>query len=121
MAYFVIFEIPTFLLFSILVFSIYTFKRVAYRKAFFPQEQAKFILILGLPLVWSLWLIVTLVYSEVIVGLFFVCFFSFFIFFFFLLLLSHLFKQNTLFLKIYPISLSFISFSFFNKNIFLKK
>ena len=69
-AYFVVFEIPTFLLFSILVFSIYTFKRIVFRKGFFPQEQVKYILIFGWSFVWGLWLIVTLVYSESIVGLF---------------------------------------------------
>ena len=82
-AYFVIFEIPTFLLFSILVYAIYSFKRVVYKKGFFPKDKAKYILFIGLPLVWSLWLIVTLVYSEAIVGLFLILIFFILLYFFF--------------------------------------
>ena len=70
-AYFVVFEIPTFLLFSVLVYAIYAFKRIVYKKGFFPKDEAKKILIFGWIFVWGLWLIVTLVYSEAIVGLIF--------------------------------------------------
>mmetsp|Transcript_30414 Transcript_30414/g.47226 ORF Transcript_30414/g.47226 Transcript_30414/m.47226 type:complete len:540 (+) Transcript_30414:1054-2673(+) len=63
--HYVIFEIPTFLLFSVLIFMIYTFKRLVYKKGFFPGNPTP-ILYIGWPLVWGLWIIVTIVYSEVI-------------------------------------------------------
>ncbi len=65
---FIVFEIPTFLLFSALIASIYAWKVVAFRKSFFPSEANKYFAFLGLAFVWSLWIIVTVVYAEVILG-----------------------------------------------------
>eukprot|EP00009_Paramoeba_aestuarina_P000558 CAMPEP_0201517644 /NCGR_PEP_ID=MMETSP0161_2-20130828/8693_1 /ASSEMBLY_ACC=CAM_ASM_000251 /TAXON_ID=180227 /ORGANISM="Neoparamoeba aestuarina, Strain SoJaBio B1-5/56/2" /LENGTH=506 /DNA_ID=CAMNT_0047915201 /DNA_START=344 /DNA_END=1865 /DNA_ORIENTATION=+ len=68
LSYFVVFEIPTFVLFSLLIYMIYTFKRLVYKKGFFPDNPTP-ILIIGWTFVWSLWLVVTIVYSEVILEL----------------------------------------------------
>ena len=67
LSYFVVFEIPTFLLFSVLIFMIYSFKRLVYKRGFFPGNPTP-ILIIGWSIVWILWVIVTVVYSEVILG-----------------------------------------------------
>ena len=57
---------------------IYSFKRLVYKKGFFPGNPMP-ILYIGWPLVWALWVIVTIVYSEVILGLFFVFYISYLI------------------------------------------
>ena len=57
---------------------IYSFKRLVYKKGFFPGNPTP-ILYIGWPLVWALWVIVTIVYSEVILGLFFVFYISYLI------------------------------------------
>ena len=46
---------------------IYSFKKLVYKKGFFPGNPWP-ILAVGWPLVWGLWVIVTIVYSEVILG-----------------------------------------------------
>ena len=68
LAEFVIFEIPTFLLFSVVIISIYFWKRLSKKKQFFGGDNSKLrgAIFLGLVFVWSLWVIVTVVYSEVI-------------------------------------------------------
>ena len=68
LAEFVVFEIPTFLLFSVVIISIYFWKKLSSRKKFFSGDTSrlKFLIILGLVFVWSLWVIVTIVFSEVI-------------------------------------------------------
>lgn len=66
---FVVFEIPTFLLFSVLIFAIYSWKSVVYSKGFFPATTNKYIVIFGLAFVWSLWIVVTVVYAEVVLGM----------------------------------------------------
>ena len=76
LSYFVIFEIPTFILFSILIFMIFAFKKLVYKKGFFPGNPLP-ILFLGWPFVWGLWVLVTIVYSEVILGFFFLFLFLF--------------------------------------------
>ena len=48
---------------------IYAFKRMVYKKGFFPGNPTP-ILAIGWTLVWGMWLVVTVVYSEVILGLF---------------------------------------------------
>ena len=67
LAEFVVFEIPTFLLFSLVIVAIYFWKTVI-RKGFFEDNFNKHILIFGLIFVWSLWIIVTVVYAEVVLG-----------------------------------------------------
>ena len=42
LSYFVVFEIPTFILFSVLVYMIYSFKRLVYKKGFFPGKLYNF-------------------------------------------------------------------------------
>ena len=68
LAEFVVFEIPTFLLFSVVIASIFFWKRLASRSKFFGGDSAKLrgAIVLGLLLVWSLWVVVTIIYSEVI-------------------------------------------------------
>ena len=65
---FVFFEIPTFLLFSVVITSIFFWKKLTKRKKFFVGGLKKLrrVIFLGLVFVWSLWVIVTIVYSEVI-------------------------------------------------------
>ena len=36
---------------------------------FIPEKSNQYIIYIGFPVIWALWLIVTLVYSEVILGL----------------------------------------------------
>ena len=67
LSYFVIFEIPTFVLFSVLIFMIYSFKRLVYKRGFFPGNPTP-ILAIGWTFVWGMWMVVTIVYSEVILG-----------------------------------------------------
>ncbi len=83
------FEIPTFINFSILIAAIHGWKVVMYKKSFFPTSYAgyflflkiefayslwiflsanKYILIFGLSFVWSLWIVVTVIYAEVVLG-----------------------------------------------------
>ena len=69
LSYFVIFEIPTFILFSVLIFMIYSFKRLVYKRGFFPGNPTP-ILAIGWTFVWGMWVVVTIVYSEVILGFF---------------------------------------------------
>eukprot|EP00008_Paramoeba_atlantica_P010747 CAMPEP_0201480978 /NCGR_PEP_ID=MMETSP0151_2-20130828/5324_1 /ASSEMBLY_ACC=CAM_ASM_000257 /TAXON_ID=200890 /ORGANISM="Paramoeba atlantica, Strain 621/1 / CCAP 1560/9" /LENGTH=1727 /DNA_ID=CAMNT_0047862983 /DNA_START=164 /DNA_END=5347 /DNA_ORIENTATION=+ len=68
LAEFVVFEIPTFLLFSVVITSIFFWKKLTTRKKFFGGDSNKLrgVIILGLVFVWALWVIVTIVYSEVI-------------------------------------------------------
>ena len=68
LAEFVVFEIPTFLLFSVVITSIFFWKKLASKKKFFGGETTilRGVIALGLVFVWSLWVIVTIVYSEVI-------------------------------------------------------
>ena len=44
---------------------IYAFKRLVYKKGFFPGNPTP-ILVIGWSIVWGLWIIVTIVYAEVI-------------------------------------------------------
>ena len=37
---------------------------------FIPEKNNEYIIYIGFPVIWAIWLIVTLVYSEVILGLF---------------------------------------------------
>ena len=53
---------------------IYSFKRLVYKKGFFPGNPTP-ILAIGWPFVWAMWVVVTIVYSEVVLG-----FFSFFLY-----------------------------------------
>ena len=55
---------------------IYSFKRLVYKKGFFPGNPLP-ILLIGWPLVWIMWIVVTIVYAEVIIGIFFFLFFFF--------------------------------------------
>ena len=68
LAEFVVFEIPTFLLFSVVITSIFFWKKLAGRKKFFGNDSDKLrrVIFLGLVFVWLLWVVVTIVYSEVI-------------------------------------------------------
>ena len=68
LAEFVVFEIPTFLLFSVVIVSIFFWKRLIVRKGFFTSNSHTLmaVIALGLVCVWSLWIIVTIIYSEVI-------------------------------------------------------
>ena len=68
LAEFVVFEIPTFLLFSVVICSIYFWKKLSGKRKFFisDSDSLRSIVILGLILVWSLWVIVTIIYAEVI-------------------------------------------------------
>ena len=68
LAEFVVFEIPTFLLFSVVITSIFFWKKLTKRKKFFGGDSNKLrgVILLGLVFVWSLWVVVTIVYSEVI-------------------------------------------------------
>ena len=69
LSYFVIFEIPTFILFSVVIFMIYSFKRLVYKRGFFPGNPTP-ILAIGWTFVWGMWMVVIIVYSEVILGSF---------------------------------------------------
>ena len=68
LAEFVVFEIPTFLLFSVVITSIFFWKKLVTRKKFFggDSNELRVLVLLGLVFVWSLWVVVTIVYSEVI-------------------------------------------------------
>ena len=69
LAEFVVFEIPTFLLFSVVIISIFFWKKISARKnRFFGGDSGTLrgLIFLGLVFVWSLWVIVTIVYAEVI-------------------------------------------------------
>ena len=68
LAEFVVFEIPTFLLFSVVIVSIFFWKKLATKKKFFGGDTNKLrgVIFLGLVFVWSLWIVVTIVYAEVI-------------------------------------------------------
>lgn len=63
------FEIPTFLLLTLVIYAIYIWKSIRLSKKFFPKKR-KMPLILGISFVWSIWIIVTVVYAEVIIGSF---------------------------------------------------
>jgi hypothetical protein len=82
LAEFVVFEIPTFLLLSVVIICIYFWKNVV-RSGFFADSYNLLILALGIPFVWILWIVVTIVYSEAILSLssFILYLFSDFIFF----------------------------------------
>jgi hypothetical protein len=41
---------------------------VVYSKGFFPASTNKYIVIFGFSFVWSLWIVVTVVYAEVVLG-----------------------------------------------------
>mmetsp|Transcript_40661 Transcript_40661/g.56506 ORF Transcript_40661/g.56506 Transcript_40661/m.56506 type:complete len:1260 (+) Transcript_40661:1007-4786(+) len=67
LAEFVVFEIPTFLLLSVVIICIYYWKKVTIKKkSFLPDKNQEFVIITGLVFVWSIWIVVTVVYSEVI-------------------------------------------------------
>ena len=68
LAEFVVFEIPTFLLFSVVITSIFFWKKLTNRTQFIGDDTSKLrrVILLGLVFVWSLWVVVTIVYSEVI-------------------------------------------------------
>ena len=70
LAEFVVFEIPTFLLFSVVIVSIFFWKNIfmATKKKFFGEDTNKVqgVIFLGLVFVWGLWIVVTIVYAEVI-------------------------------------------------------
>ena len=68
LAEFVVFEIPTFLLFSVVITSIFFWKKLSGSKKFFVSDSNKLrgLIFVGLIIVWSIWVIVTIVYSEVI-------------------------------------------------------
>ena len=62
-----VFEIPTFLLFSVVITSIFFWQKIASQKTFMrDSDKLEGVVIWGLIFVWSLWVIVTIVYSEVI-------------------------------------------------------
>ena len=90
---FVVFEIPTFLLFTLVIVSIGFWERLSSRSSFFVHDSMNIFIYIGVFLVWCLWIIVTVVYSEVILG-----FFSFFFiksFFFFSLFHFSFFLETT--------------------------
>jgi len=62
---FVVFEIPTFLLFTMVIISIGFWKSLSNRTHFFVKDS-KFLVYVGVVLVWCLWIVVTVVYSEVV-------------------------------------------------------
>ena len=68
LAEFVVFEIPTFLLFSVVITSIFFWRKLSRRNKFFEDDSNKLrgVIFFGLIFVWSLWVIVTIVYAEVI-------------------------------------------------------
>jgi len=66
---FIVFEIPTFLLLSLLIYAIYSWQTVMYRTFLFSDETMQKLFLLGLFFVWCLWIVVTIVYAEVILGL----------------------------------------------------
>ena len=68
LAEFVVFEIPTFILFSVVIISIFFWKKLATKKKFFGEDSyaLRGVIFLGLVFVWTLWAVVTIVYSEVI-------------------------------------------------------
>jgi hypothetical protein len=65
---FIVFEIPTFLLVSVLIVAIYGWKSVVYKKGFFPDSSNKYIVIIGFAIIWAIWIVVVVVYSEVILA-----------------------------------------------------
>ena len=69
LAEFVVFEIPTFLLFSVVIVSLYFWKSLTlfFWKCFGGDfNYLRVVVFLGLGFVWSLWIVVTIVYAEVI-------------------------------------------------------
>ena len=74
---FVVFEIPTFLLFSIVIISIGFWKRLSSRTKFFATKELSHYILIGIFFVWALWVVITVVYAEVILGLFYFFFFKF--------------------------------------------
>ena len=69
LAEFVVFEIPTFLLFSVVIISIYFWKSLTlfFWKCFGGDSNyLRAFVLLGLACVWSLWLVVTIVYNELL-------------------------------------------------------
>ena len=68
LAEFIVFEIPTFLLFSVVIMAIGFWEKLARSKGFFLQDKAaiKYAVIVSLILIWALWIIVTVIYAEVI-------------------------------------------------------
>jgi hypothetical protein len=68
LSYFIVFEIPTFLLFTLVIYAIYIWKSIKVSRRFFPTHQ-KAVPIFGVAFVWSIWIIVTVVYAEVILSI----------------------------------------------------
>ena len=71
LAEYIVFEIPTFLLFSVVIISIGFWKRLAGKKdQVFLEKSTNMIIIIsaGLFFVWSLWIIITVVYAEAILN-----------------------------------------------------
>ena len=65
---FVVFEIPTFLLFSAVIIAIYSWVKIVSFDMLKDTVHRHIGLVLSLIFVWSLWIIVTVVYAEVILG-----------------------------------------------------
>ena len=65
---FVVFEIPTFLLFSAVIVAIYAWVTIVSFDISKDSFHRNIGLVLSLIFVWSLWIIVTVVYAEVILG-----------------------------------------------------
>ena len=64
---FIVFEIPTFLLFTLVIYAIFIWKSINISKKFFPVHSTT-LPIFGVAFVWSIWIIVTVVYAEVILN-----------------------------------------------------
>ena len=63
-----VFEIPTFLLFSAVIIAIYSWVKIVSFDMLKDTVHRHIGLVLSLIFVWSLWIIVTVVYAEVILG-----------------------------------------------------
>jgi len=63
---FVVFEIPTFLLFTAVIVCIYFWKVIVHMHEFQFKHDDRLVVALGILFVWSLWVIVTVVYAKVI-------------------------------------------------------
>jgi hypothetical protein len=78
---YIVFEIPTFLLFSVVVISIAFWHILSKNKPIFFLEAKNTLKAIGIGLlfVWSLWVTVTIVYSEVILSNYPISFLEFFV------------------------------------------
>ena len=72
LAQFVVFEIPTFLLFTAVILAIYAWMMVAKFDIVRKGDGRNYAIALALIFVWSLWIVVTVVYAEVILSYLFI-------------------------------------------------